>query len=152
MIFPFRCAAPVLDCDLKIGVGVRSTPRPAGLRTLDLVFTLARRFLKYGALLGVLVSLLTVLFWGVLFYIRADGVAQSQGLEAAIFLLTTIVSFPLSILTVAALGSVEYPVALVRLAIVGGPILNLALWGYVIGAAADALLWLRDRFAPRRKP
>lgn len=117
-----------------------------------MVFTLARRFLKYGALLGVLVSLLTVLFWGVLFYIRADGAAQAQGLEAAIFLLTTIVSFPLSILTVAALGSIEYPVAFVRLAIVGGPILNLALWGYAIGAAADALLWLRSRLAPRRKP
>jgi len=112
---------------------------------------LARRFLKYGAWLGVLVSLVTILFWGVLFYIRAEGAAQARGLEAAIFLLSTVVSFPLSILTVAALSSIEYPVALVRLAIVGGPILNLALWGCLTGAAADLLVSLRARFARPRK-
>lgn len=117
---------------------------------LDLGFTLAHRFLKYGAFLGTLASLLTVLFWAVLFYIRADGAAQAQGLEAAIFLLTTIVSFPLSLLTVAALGAIEYQVALVRLAIVVGPILNLALWGYFIGVAADLAVSLRAHFARTR--
>jgi hypothetical protein len=113
---------------------------------------LARKFLKYGAWLGVLTSLVTILFWGVLFYIRADGAAQAQGLEAAIFLLTTIFSFPLSIPTVAALGAIEYPLALVRTAIVVGPILNLALWGYCIGAMVDLAVWLGARFARPRKP
>ena len=87
-----------------------------------------------------------LLFWGALLYTRADGAAQARGLEAAIYLLTTILSFPLSLLTVAGLNALEYPAVLVRIAIVLAPILNLALWGLIAGSLADTVIWFGSRY------
>ncbi len=106
---------------------------------------MTKKFFIYGSVAGALVSLLLLLLWGVLFYVRGETTAQSLGLEAAIFLLSSIVSFPFSLAVMEALDEIEYPLVLVRLAIILGPVVNWALFGLVIGAVTDAVVWLRNR-------
>ena len=106
---------------------------------------MTKKFFIYGSVAGALVSLLLLLLWGVLFYVRGETTEQSLGLEAAIFLLSSIVSFPFSLAVMEALDEIEYPLVLVRLAIILGPVVNWALFGLVIGAVTDAVVWLRNR-------
>lgn len=106
---------------------------------------MTKKFFIYGVVAGAVVSLLVLLLWGVLFYIRGETTAQSSGLEAAIFLLSSLLSFPLSLAVMEALDEIDYPPVLVRLAIILGPAVNWALCGLVIGAVTDAALWIRNR-------
>ena len=106
---------------------------------------MTKKFFIYGSVAGAVVSLLLLLLWGVLFYVRGETTAQSLGLEAAIFLLSSIVSFPFSLAVMEALDEIDYPLVLVRLAIILGPVVNWALYGLVIGAIVDAAVWIRNR-------
>ena len=98
---------------------------------------MTKKFLIYGAVTGAVVSFLLLLLWGVLFYLRGETTTQSLGLEAAIFLLSSLVSFPLSLAVMETLDEIDYPVVLVRLAIILGPVVNWALYGLVFGAVWD---------------
>lgn len=107
---------------------------------------MTKKFFIYGSVAGALVSLLLLLLWGVLFYVRGEAGTQSVGLEAAIFLLSSLLSFPLSPAVMEALDEIDYPIVLVRLAIILGPVVNWALCGLVIGAVTDAAVWIRNRW------
>ena len=106
---------------------------------------MTKKFLIYGAVTGAVVSFLLLLLWGALFYLRGETTTQSLGLEAAIFLLSSLVSFPLSLAVMETLDEIDYPVVLVRLAIILGPVVNWALYGLVFGAVWDTALWIRNR-------